>query len=256
VLVPGRLLVNGTSIQRDETRRRVTYYHIELETHDILLAEDLPVESYLETGNRGMFENAGAPLLLHPDLTNDQARRATRSCAPFTDDPNRIQPLWRALADRAATHGWPQPDATSATDDPGLHLVVDGHRITPIAVIHGKHSFILPPEARQVRLRSRTAIPSDTTPWLADDRRLGVLLRGLTIEATPIPLDHPNLGAGWWAPEWHDPATLRRWTNGDTELPLPQSPDGPYLLEVDIAASLPYPLPAEASDPPSIRRTA
>jgi hypothetical protein len=126
VLVPVRLLVNGARIRRDLSRRRVTYYHVELETHDILLAESLAVESYLETGNRGMFQNAGEPLLLHPDPTNDQACRVVQSCAPFADDPARVEPMWRALAERAAARGWSQPTAWMTTDDPALRLVVDG----------------------------------------------------------------------------------------------------------------------------------
>ena len=34
----------------------------------LMLAEGLAAESYLDTGNRGMFENAGLPLTLHPDF--------------------------------------------------------------------------------------------------------------------------------------------------------------------------------------------
>jgi autotransporter-associated beta strand protein len=60
VLVPARLLLNGASIVRDTHHRAVTYYHVELETHDLLLAEGLPAESYLDTGNRAAFANASA----------------------------------------------------------------------------------------------------------------------------------------------------------------------------------------------------
>jgi hypothetical protein len=68
VLIPVRYLVNGSTILRQDRMRAVSYYHVELVRHDILLAEDLPVESYLEAGGRAMFENGGAPLLLHPDF--------------------------------------------------------------------------------------------------------------------------------------------------------------------------------------------
>ena len=43
-LVPVMCLVNGTTIER-EPRDRVTYWHVELDRHDILLAEGLPAES-------------------------------------------------------------------------------------------------------------------------------------------------------------------------------------------------------------------
>jgi Hint domain len=267
-LVPVRLLVNGASIQREQGRRRVTYYHVELETHDILLAEDLAVESYLETGNRGMFENAGKPLLLHPDPANGQARRTVESCMPFVDDPARVEPMWRALAERAAQRGWAPPPMPETTGDPALCLIVDGRPIAPIGVIQGKHVFAVPAGAARARLRSRAAIPSDTAPWVADDRRLGVLLRGLTVRSgagvMPIPLDHPGLRAGWWQPEWHGSAILRRWTDGDALLPVSEWTTGVCLLEVEVAATLAYPLPLPpssplplpASSPPAIRHSA
>src|SRR5262249_5456997 len=46
VLVPARLLVNGTSITRAPCRQ-VTYHHVELTRHEIIFAEGLAVESYL-----------------------------------------------------------------------------------------------------------------------------------------------------------------------------------------------------------------
>ena len=67
-LIPIKHLTNGTSIEQvpmDE----ITYYHIELEHHDVLLAEGLPVESYLDTGDRFNFENGGGSITLHPDFS-------------------------------------------------------------------------------------------------------------------------------------------------------------------------------------------
>ena len=57
-LIPIKLLVNGSTIRQIQMNA-VTYYHVELSRHDILLAEGLPAESYLDTGNRYMFENGG-----------------------------------------------------------------------------------------------------------------------------------------------------------------------------------------------------
>lgn len=80
VLVPARLLVNGTTIRQVKVRR-VAYYHIELPHHDVLLAEGLPVESYLDTGGRSNFENSGMPIALHPDFS---ARMwEAMGCAPL-----------------------------------------------------------------------------------------------------------------------------------------------------------------------------
>lgn len=258
LLVPVRLLVNGASIQR-ENRRSVIYYHIELETHDILLAEGLEVESYLDTGNRGMFSNAPGPLLLHPDLTNDMLRRFAESCAPFADDPDRIEPMWRALAARAELINMPLPIKQETTTDPDLHLLADGRRLEPISASKHKQVFVVPDGVEHMRLMSRSAFRSDTSPWISDERRLGISLSGLTVrlgsEVKTIPLDHPALQDGWWQPDWHSPTILRRWTNGDAMLPMPDGETGVMLLEVDIGATVDYPLQDNDNQPTSMAPT-
>jgi hypothetical protein len=55
VLIPVGLLVNGRSIARVRVDR-ITYYHIELPAHAILLAEGSEAESYLNTDDRGTFD--------------------------------------------------------------------------------------------------------------------------------------------------------------------------------------------------------
>jgi T5SS/PEP-CTERM-associated repeat protein/autotransporter passenger strand-loop-strand repeat protein len=51
VLIPVSRLINGTSIARVK-RDRITYYHVELPRHAVILAEGLTVESYLDLGDR------------------------------------------------------------------------------------------------------------------------------------------------------------------------------------------------------------
>jgi len=120
-----------------------------------------------------------------------------------------------------------------------------------VSVAQGRYVFVLPSAGTAARLVSRSAVPGETRPWVSDDRCLGVLLRGLTIRSgalvLPIPLDHPAFGEGWWRPEWHSPTALRRWTNGDALVPTPDAhlmEPGPCLLEVDVAQTLAYSLPA------------
>jgi hypothetical protein len=67
VLIPVKFLANQTTIVQCDIDA-VTYYHIELARHDIVLAEGLPVETYLETGNRHAFENGGLGMQLFPDF--------------------------------------------------------------------------------------------------------------------------------------------------------------------------------------------
>jgi hypothetical protein len=71
VLIPVRYLVNGTTVRRQSVARfpRVTYFHIELPEHSAILAEGLPVESYLDTGNRHSFSNGGGLVSLFPDFS-------------------------------------------------------------------------------------------------------------------------------------------------------------------------------------------
>ena len=68
VLIPIRHLINGTTVAQIERRQAITYYHIELPRHDVLLANGMPAESYLEAGARDAFANGGGAMQLHPDF--------------------------------------------------------------------------------------------------------------------------------------------------------------------------------------------
>ena len=74
-------LVNGATI-RQEAWREVEYFHVELDSHDILLAEGAPAESYLDCGNRRGFQNAvGEAVALDPDWTPAEDPRRFASLA-------------------------------------------------------------------------------------------------------------------------------------------------------------------------------
>lgn len=81
VLIPVKYLIDGKSVLIDKKRTKPHYFHIELDRHDVILAEGLAVESYLESGDRGWFANAPGPVALHPDF----AVRAweANACAPL-----------------------------------------------------------------------------------------------------------------------------------------------------------------------------
>jgi Hint domain len=57
VLVPAEQLVNGATIIQETAVDGLEYFHIELDTHDILFAEGAPAESYIDCDNRLMFAN-------------------------------------------------------------------------------------------------------------------------------------------------------------------------------------------------------
>ncbi len=73
VLIPAHRLLNHSSVTQDAPAA-AEYFHVELDRHEVLLAEGLPAESYLDTGNRTMFANA--PLVaLHPEPAASGSRR-------------------------------------------------------------------------------------------------------------------------------------------------------------------------------------
>jgi len=78
VLIPVRYLVNDSTVVREPTFGIVEYFHLELDRHGILLAEGLPAESYLDTGNRDFFENSEVPTVPHSNLI--EAARLPARC--------------------------------------------------------------------------------------------------------------------------------------------------------------------------------
>ena len=66
-LIPIKFLINDTTIVQVPVDE-ITYYHVKLARHDILLAEALAVESYLDAGDRSNFDNSDEPMRLYPDF--------------------------------------------------------------------------------------------------------------------------------------------------------------------------------------------
>jgi hypothetical protein len=242
-LICARQLVNGTTIRQELDWTAIDYYHVELESHAILLAEGLPAESYIDTGNSGFFANSGAPLVLHPDLTDesDYPTREAGSCAPFVWDEANVRPVWQHLAERAAAIGQPMP-TRETTMEAGLRLRANGRTLKPIYSDDRLAIFVLPRGAREARLLSLSQSPTEARPWLDDRRSLGVrvkriVLRGVD-EQREIPVDHPDLTRGWWAVE-RDGQSMSRWTDGEAVLPLPAMP-GTAMLEIHLAGTMTY----------------
>ncbi len=70
-LVPARLLVNGLTIIHQRWRREVSYHHIELDRHGVLVSDGALTESYLDDGNRYLFEVPGVVPML-PDFATQR----------------------------------------------------------------------------------------------------------------------------------------------------------------------------------------
>ncbi len=241
-LIAARQLVNGATIYIDRALDAVHYYHIELDAHALLIADGLPAESYLDTGNRGFFANAGVPLL-HPATMDDGdlPTREAGSCEPFAYDEARVRPVWQKLADRAVALGRLVP-RHHVTSDPEIHLLADGQSIKPIHASSSTVVFALPAGTGDVRLMSRAQSPILARPWLEDRRHLGVAVTNVVLthdgHVWEMPVDHPGLTKGWWAVE-RDGTAMCRWTNGDAWIALPKMA-GTALMTVNIGCPMMY----------------
>ena len=208
VLIPVGVLCNGRSIVQHE-RSSVEYWHVELEQHGVILAEGLPVESYLDTGNRLAFANGGAFQALHPDI---RAKHWSETCLPYTNSGPVVEAAKARLANRARRM------RCSLTSEPDLHVVADGRRVDAIALSERRYLFILPPDVRAAALRSRSFVPVESDPAAIDRRTLGVCVTRLQIDGDDVPLD-AALGQGWNGVDTDGSGLIWRWTNGMAPLP-------------------------------------
>ena len=211
VLFQAQALCNGATILR-ELPPVITYHHVELDRHAVLLAEGLPAESYLDTGNRDQFEGTGASR-----APGDAAGVwATRACADLVLHGPRLAAARRDLRARAERLGY----ALGA--EAALTVLADDAPVAPDA----GGDYALPAGTRRVRLASRAFVPA----WLdlADDaRQLGVAVQAVRLDDAPLPDDAFHAG-------WHAPEADWRWTDGDAVLRLPTTA-APAWLSLRLA---------------------
>ncbi len=216
VLVPACALVNGATIVQEPVER-VTYWHVELDGHDVILAENQPAESYLEMGNRGFFADGAVvvDLAAGPDAP---VPTHAAFCRPFHAEGALVEVVRGQLRARAEVLGWRL--ASQGLGD--LHVVADGCRVEP--EVDGLAArFVLPGAARDVWLASSAGVPRETG-LSADERRLGVCVGGLTVEGgvgapRRVAPDDARLGAGFHAAERGSDGACWRWTDGRALLP-------------------------------------
>lgn len=222
VLVPVGLLANGATIVQ-EAVEQVRYFHVELDAHDIVLAEGLACESYLDDGNRQVFGNAPGHLALYGRLDPQDWDQA---CAPVLREGEALAALRARLADRAQALGW------TLSVEPALSLEADGVTVAPVLATDGRAWFIAP-AARRLVLRSPVAVPALATPGHPDRRSLGVALAGLRIGSQVIDLASDALDRGFHGLEVR-PADGQawRWTDGAAELPATAAPT---MVEVAVS---------------------
>lgn len=205
VLVPAEYLVNHRSILWDDTTREVKVYHIELDSHDLLLANGAAVESYRDDGNRWMFLNHNGNW--------DQPEKP--SCAPVLTGGPIVDAIWRRLLDRSG----PRP-GLPLTEDPDLHLIVDGKRLEPALCSGTSRIFRLAEKPAEVRIASRAASPQELG-LTRDSRCLGVAVRQIMV-AQAARLRATEAADDRLVDGFHEFEEVDgiRWTDGDALIPV------------------------------------
>lgn len=203
VLIPVEELINHRSIAWVDDARVVEYYHLETDGHDVVFAEGAAAETYRDDDNSALFQNAP----LRP------AKAAVPPCAPVLHEHPTVKRIWRALSDRAG-----QLDI-ALTADPDLHLLADGERVDAESVEQQVWRFRLQGRVTDLRIVSRSAIPS-MIGLDQDQRRLGIAVRRIVLRngrrRVGVNWDAACLAEGFHAPE---PAERHRWTNGRAAVP-------------------------------------
>jgi hypothetical protein len=140
-LIHAGRLVNGVSITQAARAELVTYFHVELETHEVILAENCPVESFMDEDFRAQFQNAADYAARYPG-----GAAPAEPCLPMLRDGFELFALQRRLARRAGVmmrvdstgplrgsidetggrlRGWAQ-DALAAEHPVTLMIMADG----------------------------------------------------------------------------------------------------------------------------------
>jgi Hint domain len=204
VLIPVEFLVNHRTILWDDRAQEVAIYHVELDSHDVLIANGAPAESYRDDGNRWLFQNVNAGWHLPPQAPY----------APLLTGGPVVDAAWRRLLDRAGPR-----DLPPLTEDPDLHLMVDGVRVDAREQRGSVYVFRLPPRPKSVVIASRKAVPAELG-LTRDPRSLGVALRRVAVRQGAkfmlFEADDDRLTVGFHA---YEADGHLRWTDGCAALP-------------------------------------
>jgi hypothetical protein len=193
MLVPAEALVDGDGIARCREPIDTHYHHLELDTHDILLAEGAPSESYCDCDNRGVFHNAA-----DAEAQRDGAER-WKLCAPHVQGGPRLQAVRAWLAG-------------------GPALSADGETIFAASADGRSSVYVLGSMPRRLALISASGVPAELG-LSPDVRRLGVAVHRISLAASGavVVMEHSCalLREGFHAaePSW-------RWTDGEAAIPM------------------------------------
>ena len=222
VLMPVRHLVNGAVVMQ-EKHDRIQYFHIELARHDVLLAECIPAESYLDTGNRHAFANGAAQMALHPEF--EPLDWYDDAYAPLCVRGKKLEAARRMLFTEAECRGW------RMESEADLHLRAGRRRIDASSVRGKLHRFELPAGTRELRIVSRSGVPAEVDPAAADRRLLGARIGAVFVSGALVTLQDAALVSGFHELE-SGGGEYWRWTDGAALVRLPAPLARPAALEL------------------------
>jgi len=229
--VQASYLVNGATITQLETIEHLEYYHIELDKHDVIIAQGTPTETFV--GNTQKFTNNIEYSVFYPN-------RSRRTFPRYARYPHRNAPQMTAI--RVALMRRAQALGYRLDIDPDLHVIAGSGIIRPAAVSGRTYRFLIPDRNVELYLASRSTVPADVVPGDRDVRRLGVPIERIVLcdAVQSIEKQHgdPALHDGF-----HNDEASFRWTDGRGRLPSAwaQTFAGAFTLEVYLAPSgLPY----------------
>jgi len=99
MLIPAEALVNGANVTQATSVDAVAYFHIELDSHDVIIAEGAASETYLDHGNRAQFHNVGAFDILYPDA---EEKMTPEYYARRVEQGAELEAVRRRIAARSA----------------------------------------------------------------------------------------------------------------------------------------------------------
>lgn len=148
-LIAADRLINGRTIFQVEQVEEISYYHIELDQHEIIFAEGCPVESFLDVNCRDRFQNCESYYRLYPkesgriqssalirmecedELAAIQLSISQRAKSFFLSDTNE---MCQGFVDEIRSNlirGWAQ-DIHHPNFCLPLHILADG---TPVGMV-------------------------------------------------------------------------------------------------------------------------
>ncbi|WP_336947565.1 Hint domain-containing protein, partial [Asaia sp. HN010] len=235
-LVPVRMLINNYNIFLDKSIKSYRYYHIELPAHEAIWAEGTLTESYKNTGNLAMFDNAYLSIGGKGDHNSaGESRMMLNTSRDF------VEPIYNAIMQRSGNKNIVD---MPTTHDANVRISSDaGNEIKPTNVSNNVFIFPIPLNTQTLRVLSRSVKPSDLIGPFVDDRRnLGILIDEIRVfngSAWDV-LDFGEqdlFPRGWYK----EHSQINGWTNGDATIVLPIcTVNTPRTIAIRVVAGGPY----------------